>query len=173
MQLCFVYTSNPLDDRDRIDAVLAAIPIECRRQQIADLSPKIDINDSGELTIEIEVDLNSASSIAEPVRIATAAVEVFVELATQFELAWNVGHQHEPCIGTISAAAGVHDLMDEVKIAVDVARSLADFSIDEEENAFVRPETSVTETGADDQASWDELFQPPDTFIRFPEFDEE
>ncbi|WP_182865283.1 hypothetical protein [Stieleria mannarensis] len=173
MQLCFVYTSNPLNDRNQIDAVLAAFPIECRRQQIADVGPQIDVNHAGELTVEIEVDLNATNATSESTRIATAAVGVVAELATQFKLTWNVGHQHEPYLGTVEAAVPPDDLLDEVKTAVSVARSLAEFSLEDEADEFAEPETLVTDAADTDQATWDDLFQPPDTFIRFPEFEEE
>ncbi|QDV41745.1 hypothetical protein Enr13x_15880 [Stieleria neptunia] len=171
MQIRFVYTSSPVDDPVRIDAILAALPAECETQQIDAATPQIEISDADQLVIAIVVDLSDAGAGAEPIRIATAAVQLFAQLATRFRITWEVGHELDPHLGTIVGDAAMDELIDEVKTAVEVARSLADLIVDDE---FVEPDAPVMESDDSDDrgdATWEELFQPPDSFIRFPEFD--
>ena len=171
MQIRFVYTSSPVDDPERIDAILAALPVECETQQIDAATPQVEIVDADTLNIAIVVDLSEAGGGGEPIRIATAAVQLFARLASQFRITWDVGHELDPHLGRIVGDAAVTELIDEVKTAVEVARSLAELIIDDE---FVEPDAVVMDAGESDDrgdATWEELFQPPDSFIRFPELE--
>ncbi|QDV84206.1 hypothetical protein [Planctomycetes bacterium TBK1r] len=176
MQIRFVYTSSPVDDPERIERILAALPAECRKQQIDAAATQVETIDADTLSVALVVDLSDAElrdadAAAEPIRIATAAVQLFARLATQFQISWDVGHELDPHLGRIVADAAVDELVDEVKTAVEVARSLAELIIDDE---FVEPDALVIEADATDDredATWEELFQPPDSFIRFPELE--
>ncbi|MCS7467942.1 hypothetical protein NZK35_14910 [Stieleria sp. ICT_E10.1] len=176
MQIRFVYTSSPVDDPERIETIVAALPAECRKQQIDAATPQIEIVDADSLSIAWVVDLGDADvsdpdAAAEPIRIATAAVQLFARLASQFRVSWDVGHELDPHLGRIVGDAAVDELIDEVTTAVEVARSLAELIIDDE---FVEPDALVIEANATDEGedpSWVELFQPPDSFIRFPELE--
>ncbi|WP_372894244.1 hypothetical protein [Stieleria sp.] len=181
MQIRFVYTSSPVDDPERIERIVAALPAECRKQQIDAAATQVETIDADTLSVALVVDLSDAElrdaelcdadAAAEPIRIATAAVQLFARLATQFHVSWDVGHELDPHLGRIVADAAVDELVDEVKTAVEVARSLAELIIDDE---FVEPDALVIEADATDDredATWEELFQPPDSFIRFPELE--
>ncbi|PAY16270.1 hypothetical protein CKO51_27335 [Rhodopirellula sp. SM50] len=181
MQIRFVYTSRPVKDPERIERIVAALPAECRKLQIDAATLQVQIIDADSLSIAMAVDLSDADlsdadlsdadAPGEPIRIATAAVQLFARLASQFHVSWDVGHELDPHLGCIIGDAAVDELVAEVKTAVEVARSLAELIIDDE---FVEPDALVMEADATDDredATWEELFQPPDSFIRFPELE--
>lgn len=107
-----------------------------------------------------------------PVELATQMIDVLSVLSAEFGLSWNVGHQFEPQLGTIVNGTPTESLWDEIRTAVQTARSLSGIIIDDE---FIEPDSTFEHdeetTGLGDDQSWNDVFESPDKFIRFPEWE--
>lgn len=180
MQIRFVFTSDRLENARHVHNVLATLRLHWNRDTNHGVLPVIDVDADRVLQIAIAIHQAESDRAADALQIVTDLAEVLARIASQFGVTWHVGHEHDAHIGSIAAGVPADDVIDELRTAVNVARSLADLIVDDE---FVEPDSFLL--GSDDfdeqdvdqdedcsaEASWDDLFQPPESFIRFREFD--
>ena len=174
MQIRFIYSSDELRDSDQVQAVLASLPELFRKHQVETVPDRAEVNDDHVVTVRFEINLGDSDDIEESVRIATRSVQVFVDLSNEIDVTWNVGHELDPHLGTITSGRTSKTLVDEIRMALNVAQSLAGMIVDDE---FVEPESFfdgqslVKDNALTDDESWNGLLEPEDAFIRFPEFE--
>ena len=173
MYLQFIYSSTPLGAPDQIEAVLSrfrSLCIECELEE--DFSP-MDVRADGSIEIKSTLHFGADDSEFDPSQSKLQIFRVLSSLASEFGHSWNVGHHLEPQFGTISAGIApqeLQELMEEVRTAIHVARSMTGLIVDDE---FIEPESSVEPSGDNiaDEGSWSDLLESNESFIRFPELE--
>lgn len=172
MKLHFLYSSSPIDSPERVDALKSQFQIACDKCTWMDSQPSIEMaDDRCSIEAKLVLELTQPGSSDATVDCAMQMIRVLATLSSEFRLSWNVGHQLDPQLGTIIDGDPSGDLLDEIRTAVTVARSLSEIIVDDE---FVEPDSSFEHDdqngGLGDQRSWSDAFETPDPFIRFPEW---
>lgn len=174
MQIQFIYSSNTLGGREHVERVLTQLPVFWGKHQIDDVEHTITVSEDHIVTVCIEVLVSDAVDSDRNAQIATRTLQAFADLTGALDVVWHVGHQLDPKLGTIVDGQLPTKLVNEVRMALNVAESFAGMIVDDE---FVEPdsvfdaETFLAENALPDEESWNGLLESGDSFIRFPEFE--
>lgn len=171
MRLEFNFSSIDLADPQEVDSAVSCFKrLFAERHSDREL-PLIEVDDEGIIQIAQHMQLRSDDDVQSASLEIATTVEIFDAVASEYSMAWKVGHQLEPHLGTIGDGGSTSDVIAEARTAIQVARSLSEMIVDDE---FVEPD-SVAESPVDDaigeDGAWSELLESPDAFIRFPEFE--
>ena len=172
MNIQFHYSSSPVHSPVRAEELGKQFLTRCEEYALTDSPPWIATKEDCSCEIKLILELTLCETDEALAANATRMIEVLSNLSSKFGLTWNVGHQLEPHLGTIANGVPDEGLVDEIHTAMNVARSLSGLIVDDE---FVDPD--LTDQGERDEGemgdeeSWSGLFESPDSFIRFREWE--
>ncbi|MEO1617234.1 MAG: hypothetical protein AAFV88_15395 [Planctomycetota bacterium] len=168
MQLSFRFLSSDVSSKDSIDLEL--------RQRLSEIvhrggndTPVLAGSTSGlvvTLAVQIRHDEHGLPEALEDL------LHCLAEFGSLHHLAWQISHDHDDEVAILNHGDGVKVAGEQIAMACEIAKLMAD---DFEQTLDAIPEQELGDLVGPKEAtaSWTDLANPHDSFIRFPEWSDE
>ncbi|MEM6469841.1 MAG: hypothetical protein AAF802_09840 [Planctomycetota bacterium] len=168
MEICFRFTADcpteqPLHDELEAQLAVFAAATEARRGEVV-VSPT---GYSSRFSVDCSDEASISSLLSSPELLGV--LSQFARAAEANGFAWHISHDHDDDVGTLATVEDVASTIEQMTMACEIARLMTEEPIDSADEELSA--TSPTMPG-DSENEWSSLLGSPETFVRFPDWDE-